>query len=272
MISLTKNEKKYRVGLPDMFKKKKTNTEKNATKKEEEKPVQKKVEREYGRIVVYTCITGGYDSLSAPKKTPGVDYICFTDNENMVANGWELRPMPDDVKDLSPIKQQRMVKVLAHKYLPDYDISIWVDGSVDVKDDVKEFLNGMIYTGYSIFIPTHPSRDCIYKECVAVKAIKKDTSDLPDKQMKKYKAEGYPEKNGLVQSNIMVRWHNNEDCIEVMEAWAKEIREFSHRDQLSFNYALWKTKATCFKAIDKRTCNSKYFFWNATHRKKKLKK
>ena len=229
-------------------------------------PVQvKKPEREYGKIVVYTCVTGGYDTLRQPVKTNGVDYVCFTDNTGMTANGWKLRPMPEGLEGLSKVKQQRMVKVLPHKYLPEYDISIWVDGSVEVKADVKEFLSSIIYSGYSIFIPTHPARSCIYKECDVVKKIKKDTTDLPDKQMKKYREEKYPENNGLVQSNIMVRWHNNEDCIEVMEAWAAEIREFSHRDQLSFNYALWKTKATCFKALDKKTCNSKYFKWNTRH-------
>lgn len=222
-------------------------------------------ERDYGKIVVYTCITGGYDKLTPPKKTEGVDYVCFTDNLEMPSEGWVLKPMPEDIKDLSKVKQQRMVKVLPHKYLPEYDISIWVDGSVDVKNNVKEFISTFIYDGHSIFIPKHPSRNCIYKECGAVKAIRKDTTDLPDKQMKKYKEEGYPENNGLVQSNIMVRWHNNEDCKQVMEIWAEEIRNLSHRDQLSFNYALWKAKTDCFKYLDKKTCNSKYFFWNTRH-------
>ena len=248
---------------------------KTVEKPKEEVKVEEKPDvlaKECGKIVVYTCITGGYDNLIKPVKTKCVDYICFTDNLEINPNGWELRPIPEDVKDLSKVKQQRMVKVLPHKYLPEYDISIWVDGSVEVKADVKEFIKDFIYCGKSIFIPEHPARNCIYKECNAVKALKKDTTDLPDKQMKKYKEEGFPEKYGLVQSNIMVRWHNNEDCKEVMEIWANEIRNLSHRDQLSFNYALWKTKATCFKALDKKTCNSKYFKWNVKHNVSTIKK
>ena len=217
------------------------------------------------KMVVYTCITGGYDNLITPVKTEGVDYICFTDNMSIKPNGWEIKPLPDGLDGLTNVKKQRMVKVLAHKYLPEYDISIWVDGSVEIKGNVREFIAPFIHSGKSVFIPEHPSRKCIYKETVAVKAIKKDTTDLPDKQMKKYRAEKFPENYGLVQSNIMVRWHNNEDCIELMEAWAKEIREFSHRDQLSFNYVLWKTKSTCFKYLDKKTCNSKYFNWIMKH-------
>ena len=269
MMSLVKEGRVFKVFLP---------THKAPTKKKEEPkdtrpPEERKLriagthmpEREYGKVVVYTCVTGGYDNLIEPKKTPDVDYICFTDNMDVDPKGWTLRPIPEELSDLTKVKQQRMVKVLPHRYLKDYDISIWVDGSIEVKDNVKEFLSWIIYSGYSIFIPTHPTRNCIYKECGAVKAIRKDTTDLPDKQMKKYKEEGYPEKNGLVQSNVMVRWHNNEDCIKVMECWAEEIRNFSHRDQLSFNYALWKTGAKCFKYLDKKTCNSKYFYWHTRH-------
>lgn len=257
--------KKMSAAAPEPVKVAKPEPEKKPEPVKEEKGA----EREYGKIVVYTCITGGYDELRKPVKTEGVDFICFTDDMNMASNGWTLRPMPDGLDGLTTAKKQRMVKILPHKYLPEYDISIYVDGSFDVKANVKEFLNDIIYTGYSIFIPTHPSRDCIYKECEVVKKIKKDTTDLPDKQMKKYREEGFPERFGLTQNNVIVRWHNNEDCIEVMEVWADQIRNFSHRDQLSFFYALWKTKATCFKALDKKTCDSKYFHWNTRHGKKK---
>lgn len=222
-------------------------------------------DRDYGKIVVYTCVTGGYDNLIQPTKTEGVDYICFTDNLDIPSCGWTLKPIPKGLESLSKVKQQRMVKALPHKYLSEYDISIWVDGSVEVKGNVKDFISPFIYNGHSVFVPKHPNRVCIYKECTAVKAIRKDTTDLPDKQMKKYKEEGFPENYGLVQSNIMVRWHNNEDCKTVMEVWADEIRNFSHRDQLSFNYALWKTKTECFEYLDKKTCNSKYFHWNTRH-------
>ena len=284
MLSLTKNSRGYKVFVPNrnetlarLIKKKKDPEppppffKRQPTVKEPpvEKPVEKlpEVEMKDGKIVVYTCVTGGYDNLIVPTKTKGVDYICFTDNLDMPCMGWLLKPIPEELSGLTKVKQQRMVKILAHKYLPDYDISIWVDGSVEVKGNVKEFISPFIYDGHSVFIPKHPARDCIYKECMAVKAVKKDTSNMPDKQAKKYRSEGYPEKNGLVQTNIMVRWHNNDDCKELMEVWAAELIELSHRDQLSFNYALWKTISSCFRYLDRTTCNSKYFKWYPRHGK-----
>ena len=38
--------------------------------------------RRFGKVCVYTCITGGYDGLSTvpPGQDPLVDFICFTDD------------------------------------------------------------------------------------------------------------------------------------------------------------------------------------------------
>ena len=232
----------------------------------QEKPMsEKKVD--FGKVVVYTCITGGYDELRKPFKTDGVDYICFTDNMTMAANGWELRPIPEKFEGLTDAKIQRMVKILPHKYLRQYDISVYVDGSIEVKADVIEFIKSVYDEKFSVFIPKHPTRSCIYEEYKAVKAIGKDKTDLPDKQMKKYLEEKYPVKNGLTQNNIILRKHNDPECIKLMETWAEEVKNFSHRDQLSLFYSIWKNKTNCLKQLDKKTCNSKYFHWNTKHGK-----
>ena len=117
------------------------------------------------KIVVYTCITGGYDNLADPKVvTPGVDYVCFTDNMAMKSKVWKLRKMPEELSKYSNVKQQRGVKILAHRYLTEYDISIWVDGAVIVQGDIKNYLKLLDLDMYSVFIPEHPVRKCIYAE------------------------------------------------------------------------------------------------------------
>lgn len=224
------------------------------------------------KIVVYTCITGGYDGLIEPTViTPGVDYICFTDDATLKSKNWEIRPMPEELKDLSAVKQQRGVKILAHRYLPDYDISIWVDGAVIVKGNINEFLKLLDLKHYSVFIPEHPVRKCIYKEkdaCIVAKKIKGDGIQLAERQMKRYKEDGFPANCGLVQTNVMIRRHNTQYCKDLMEKWWSELKEYSHRDQLSFNYALWKLGEKEFKYLIKTTCNSRTFNWIKSHKKK----
>ena len=37
--------------------------------------------------------------------------------------------MPQELDGLSNVKKQRMVKICPHKWLREYDFSVWVDGS-----------------------------------------------------------------------------------------------------------------------------------------------
>lgn len=227
--------------------------------------------RKNPRVVVYTCITGGYDNLIKPTVvTPGVDYVCFTDNKNLKSNIWQIRPIPEELLNYSCVKQQRGVKILPHRYLPEYDISIWVDANVDTKGNLNDYLKTLDFVQYSVFIPEHPARKCIYKEkeeCVKIRKIKGADVALAEKQMKRYKDAGYPQNNGLVQSNIVIRMHNTEYSKKIMELWWNELKDYSHRDQLSFNYALWKVGKEHFKALPKTTCNSKTFKWAIKHKK-----
>ena len=44
-----------------------------------------------------------------------------------------------------------------------------------------------------------------------------------------------------MKGNIIIRKHNEKEYIELMEELWKTVVYYSHRDQLSFNYVLWKT-------------------------------
>ena len=221
--------------------------------------------------VIYTCITGNYEPLDDPFViSPGYDYICFTNSPSIKSNIWKLRPIPKELDGLSEVKKQRCIKINAHKYLPEYDFSIWVDGSVKLKKDVNEFVNKNCKDAV-VFIPTHPQRQCIYDEMNACIRMKKDTEANIKPQREKYLKENFPKHYGLVQSNIMMRCHNNPDCIRLMETWWQEVKNYSHRDQLSFDYARWKNPDVKFAFLDKNTCKSQYFMWDQTHGKKKSK-
>lgn len=223
---------------------------------------------EKNKRVVYTCITGGYDAIIDPKViTKGFDYICFTDNMKMESNVWDIRPLPKETEGLSQVKKQRYVKINAHLLLSDYDVSIWVDGNVTIKSNLNEFLSKFLRSDYSIYVPKHPARDCIYSESKAVVAMKKDTKENVSPQIERYKKEGFPKNYGLLQSNIMLRVHNNEDCIKFMEQWFEELKNGSHRDQLSFNYVAWKNEDIKVFYLDKTIYKSQWFSWGAGHRR-----
>lgn len=192
--------------------------------------------------VVYTCITGGYDKLREPRfVSPSVDYICFTDNAALTSKFWKIKQIPGDLKNLTDVKKQRLIKVLPHKYLPEYDVSLWVDSNVEIVGDLKDFFDKYDLSQKFLYTNHHPSRDCLYREQIAVLRLKKDTYENTNPQIERYREEGFPEHYGLAETNIILRAHCNPKCKRLMNVWGEEILNGSHRDQLSFNYAIWKT-------------------------------
>jgi hypothetical protein len=86
----------------------------------------------------------------------------------------------------------------------------------------------------------HPERTCLYAEGQACIDYKKDSESTIFPQLEKYKKDGYPEDNGLSANGIIVRV-NNHEVRDFCNKWWEEVSNGSCRDQLSFNYALWKS-------------------------------
>jgi len=225
-------------------------------------------EEQLNKKVVYTCISGKYDTLQEPEFiSEGFDYVCFTD-QPFVSKVWKIREIPKELDGLSQVKKQRMIKINAHKYLSDYDFSVWVDANVLLKGDINEYISkNCTEKDVSVWVGKHPQRDCIYKEGNVCIMLKKDTKENIDKQMDIYRKEGFPEHYGLPQTCIILRFHNDESCKKLMEAWAEQVKKYSHRDQLSFNYALWKNQDVNVKYLDKKIFSCETFKWQSKHKK-----
>lgn len=139
------------------------------------------------------------------------------------------------------VKNARRYKVLPHKYLSEYEYSIWIDGNYEIIGSIQEYIKK--YSKQSaILCVVHPDRCCVYEEAQACIEIKKDSEDIICMQIDKYRSELYPENNGMIASGILFRKHNNPEVIKIMEDWWKEIEKYSKRDQLSFNYVCWENE------------------------------
>ena len=201
--------------------------------------------------VIYTAIFGDYDHLEKPKFIPdGFDFICFTDT-NIQSDFWDVRqvtPLYDD-----STRNARKFKILPHRYLQDYDISIWTDGNQHIVGDYNELIKSHL-SDKNLACYDHNQcrldpRNCVYEEASAIlwlgrnnNNVFKDNPELIEKQMKKYAGEGYPPKNGLIVSGVMMRRHNEDDVKKTMEKWWEELKYGSKRDQLRFDYSVYKTK------------------------------
>lgn len=194
-------------------------------------------------IVVYSAIANNYNPLLNPSvRDEGIDYFCFTDQAlwYRLANNivWKIKPFPKDVRDLEPTRKCRMVKILPHRFFPEYEYSVCVDGSIDIIGDIRALLTQYDYPAMLCF--KHPKRSCIYQEGKTCIDLGKDDPQVISRQLDCYRGQGFPENAGLIESGVLIRRHNDPTVIRVMEDWWREVRTQSRRDQLSFPYVAWR--------------------------------
>jgi len=215
-----------------------------------------------GDIVVYTAIIDGYDELCNPPMVDGIDYVCFTDDENFTSEKWHIVHVPFSYRD--PRRLAKLFKLLPHMLFPNYRYSVWMDGSLKLKGNFDELLKSYCLDANMTVFP-HPKRDCIYDEGVACLRLGKDTSTVIEQQLYRYRTAGYPRHNGLIAGTILVRKHNEKSVRRLMEAWWQEVDIYSVRDQLSFNYVAWSNGFE-YSVLPFRLDDNKYFLWDG-HRK-----
>ena len=224
------------------------------------------------RTVVYTAIFGKRDTLRDPEYVPeDCDFVCFTD-QSFSSSVWDVRRVEPECDE--PVLSAKVYKVLPHRYFPDYEQSIWVDGNISVQGDVHALLNSALATtNFAAFDHTRnvDSRDCIYDEAEEVLELitqgrmKHVDPEVLREQVATYKRAGYPEHKGLITAMILLRKHNDPKVIETMEAWWREIERYTQRDQVSFNYVAWKHNLP-ITYIDADSRNNEFFIFHSHRR------
>ena len=203
---------------------------------------------EYKKLVdLQRKVFGEYDFLKEPEYIPkGVDFICFSD-QNFKSNIWEVKKSIPLYKDNT--RKARKYKILPHRCLSNYDVSIWLDGNKIIKGNVLNYLNYLGKNKLALYdhMLCFDKRNCIYQEANAIFSLGnepgksfKDDPLIIKKQMEKYLSKGYPIDNGLAFTCGIIRKHNDKEVVKVMEDWWHELKYGSKRDQLSFNYVAWK--------------------------------
>ena len=183
-------------------------------------------------VVIYTAIMGGYDELRDPLFTDDdLTYICFTDNENIKSDIWYVEYLHDDKLDHMHLAKK--IKIFPHLYVKEFDTSIWVDGKLEIRGDLRSYIREYEKNTAMLCFP-HYERECIYEEAGTCLFYKKGNKEELIRQISDYCREGYPINNGLYEMACIVRRHADDLVQKVMRDWYKEIEQYSHRDQVSF--------------------------------------
>lgn len=183
------------------------------------------------KIVVYTVIVGGYDTL---RPTPFLS-VCLTDTYLQPVEGWEMRRIRKRHRDSR--RASRHPKMLPHLYFPDADYTIYTDGNISLARDPKEIV-GNLLKEHDVALYRHPQRNCVYEEADKCIEYKKANRRLVVSQMRHYARQELPHGGGLAACWVIVR-RDTPKVREFGERWWREYNRFSRRDQLSFAFTRW---------------------------------
>lgn len=191
-------------------------------------------------IAVYTCVVDDYDVVEEPSfDSDSYDFYLVSDKpprQDSKFKWLNIREIvPEDIDDYT--KMNRYCKINAHLLFPRYRRSIYFDGNFAVLKPLDEFFDKLKKTGVGVY--SRHTRKGLYEEAVAVIELGKDKEDVVRRQIKKYWQCGMPKEFGLAACGLLLRNHNNPNCINIMHAWWNEVKTYSKRDQISFLYAVW---------------------------------
>ncbi|MCL6699248.1 glycosyltransferase [Sphingomonas sp. NSE70-1] len=195
---------------------------------------------EQAEIGFITAIAGRYDTPKWHEHLlPNADYLLFSD----VLQSHPLhdvRPFP--YFNVDPTRMARFIKTHPHSFAPDYKVVIWVDGNMVIRGDLGEEIETFIQSGCPIGAIPHPLRSSIYDEGEACTKRAKDEPELIDRQLDRYRRQGF-ESQFLIESGFMMYRLDHPQLPGLLSRWWGEIERGSRRDQLSLPFVIEQSGA-----------------------------
>jgi len=192
------------------------------------------------RKVLYTVVVGGYDPIRRPPRIEGWDFVLFTDRPvklwQRIGRFWDVRSLEGGGLDLA--RTSRLPKILPHKFLPEYDYSLYADASIVFRRDPTHLAEEC---GWPMFLAAdHPYRQDVYAEAAECIRIGKADPAALERQIGAYEKAGLPHSVPLTANGLMFRRHLDPGLVALNEDWWREIMEHTYRDQISLPYVRWR--------------------------------
>jgi hypothetical protein len=240
------------------------------------------------KICFITAIYGSYEKSCKKfvKQTIETDFICFTDNNNLISNGWIIDTTPYHLINKSELDDDTFTNSLCNnkhtfniaKYykqsfskipiLQKYDVIVWLDGTIEIiYEKTSEYILDNIYKEKIIGWHHDWRHGILSDEVGASRGCSRYSSTFwnnqpqpyqnVDFQYKSYLDDGYNDsffKNINSHTSHLGVWitcfvaflHKNEDVKKFLDLWYLQTLKFTTQDQISFPYVCQKTNIIPF--------------------------
>jgi hypothetical protein len=199
------------------------------------------------KIYVVTASIGRTtDSLRIPKlavsRRTSAKFIAYVSPDHGPISGpWERR----EVRGTDPAHLTRMVKIMCHEGPEsDADFWIWLDASFKLRMMPEDLIRKYLFPkNMDLARFKHPWHCNIRQEAQALKECGKvREADWPllDQQVADYASQGWVQSEQSCGGFLLRR---NSPKIKAMnQIWWDQYNKYRHgRDQMSFDYAIWKS-------------------------------
>jgi hypothetical protein len=140
-----------------------------------------------------------------------------------------------------PKLQSRQIKILAGTHLGECDVSLWHDAAFQLTCDPRLLVPTLLMDA-DLLALRHPHRDRIEDEADAIARLNYVPRDVLDRQVQTYRAEGFTQ-TAITSTGLCLRRHTA--AVAAFNAtWWSEVARWHYRDQMSVDYALWKSRVT----------------------------
>lgn len=186
-------------------------------------------------IVVYSVVTDPRFRLEPPSSNQNLEHICFYAGEKPHAPGWKLvRFNPPD--ELCASRASRIPKTMPHRFLEEYEFSIYADASVCVKTESSDFLVNELVSRQIALIRRPFS---LNEEFQRVESRRYDDLYTLRAQKSCYISAAFDlSLTPTYWGGLILRKHHEPPVVHFGERWMLNILRFSRRDQLSLPIAL----------------------------------
>ncbi len=205
--------------------------------------------------VVYTTVFNDYDILHDPDiVTPELDYICFTNNPKLKSKIWNIKLINDFYMDYN--QENNLIKMFPHKYLKNYDYSIWVDSDFKIIGNMDDFIN--IYSSDApMFVTNYLNNEFSNNQLKDYISLSNEEFNI-ENRVNQYNEKRFPNYEKMIATSILYRRHDDSNLRKVMEDWYDETKNICNVDQLTLPYVINKNKFN-FDVINMFSLKNNFF-------------
>jgi hypothetical protein len=233
------------------------------------------------KICFITVIYGNYEKSCKKfvKQTVDTDFICFTDNENIITNGWIIDTTQYHLINKSEVDNNTYINSICNnnhtfntaKYykqafkniprLKQYDVIVWLDGTIEIiYDKTSEYILNNIYDKKIIgwhheYRHGTLSAEVEASHCFRYTSTNWNNQQQPyqdiDNQYKCYLEDGYTDLYfkklqshtphfGVWITCFVAFLQNDSEVSSFLDLWYLQTLKYTTQDQIGFPYVCQK--------------------------------